>query len=372
MPNDYRPAAAFNLYEPPSPEYNPIRGQVVRISALASERPVLLIERANKHRIRAIVNNDDIRSDSVPAIGAMVECIQERGLWVYVRTLTIREGHSSINVLGAGWNIARNRAHLYSSVDNWFGGNLRHVALQTADSALHVGGSAVEISGAGSGVKVGSSILFDGGFGYADIGTLYQPAVAIAGTDLEVTSASAGSPSHTHIISLASIFKLAQQMQIDSILVDAPRIAAAALAAPSGLSIDDNAQTQQRIYGWRQYYPNLLWYNVYGRRRIITDPDDIDSALAGGDISEMADSLLATMISSNFLAVSEPIVAPYADNARGIGRTRVGRLSDVTTTNRKITQIEIVGFCVQAQVDRPRRLTPWSEPVYLYYVDYET
>ena len=384
MPSVYRPTAAFNLYEPPPPEYNPIRGQVVIISELASGRPLLLVERANKHRIRAIINNDDIHSDSVPAIGATVECIQESGLWVYVRTLDIREDHSKVHVRGAGWNIALNRAHLYSTVNNWLGMGSRYMALQTADSSLHIDDSGVEISGAGSGIKVGARIVLDGGLQYADGGTTYRPVVVLPDWDWIITSGASSRSStataanhshgmdHTHDVDHSADMKRVEQLDIDSVMVDADRTALPALTAPDGLSIDGDSRNQRFLYAWNQYQgASALWYNIWGRHGIITDPDAIAAALNGDAISGIADALLATMQPNNFLIVRAPVIPAYADQDRGIGRTRHRRLSDVTTSGRKITQIEIIGFSVQAQVDRPRRFTPWSEPSYIYYVDYE-
>ena len=228
MANTYKLLDETTLYQPPPPEYNPIRGRVIAVSRLASDRPVLLVELLNQHRIRAILNNDDIQSDTIPPIGAMVECIQESNLWVYVRTLNVQNGQSQVGVNGAGWGVTLNRAHVYATVDNWLGMGLRRVVLQVADGALHLDDSGVEISGAGSGIRIGNGIVFDGGLQHEDAGVIYQPVVVLPSWDWIITSeassrsqtATAAQHSHgmdhTHDVDHSTHMKRAGQINIDA------------------------------------------------------------------------------------------------------------------------------------------------------------
>ena len=395
MANTYKLVDARDLYQPPPPGYDPIQGTVITVSALESGRRVLLVERPNKHRIRAILNNDDIHSDSIPPVGALVECIQERGLWVYVRTLNVLDGHSRVGVLGAGWGVALNRAHVYATVDNWLGLGLRRVVLQVGEdmpemlhAAIHLDDSGVEISGAGSGVKVGDKVLFDGGLQYEDIETLHKMLVVLPtwdgiileaalspGRERTGTASDHSHPmAHTHHVNLYKDdhVKRPEYIDIDEILVEASRAPLPDLPAPNrDLSrITDNADTSIRVYSWQQV-PMALWYTIHGQHALLTEAADIAAALGGGEPPGLVDSLLATLVASNTLTLRTAILAPYHDAERGVGRVRTEQPGSAVGGGRKITQIEAVGFRVQAQVDNPRRVTPWSESKFIYYVDYE-
>ena len=140
---------------------------------------------------------------------------------------------------------------------------------------------------------------------------------------------------------------------------------------PGGLSINDRHNLQLREYSWSQY-PEALWYNVHGLHALVTDPAEVESALGGGEIPGLADMLLGTLITSNLLIIKQPIHPPYHDSERGVGRVVTDRLNSSFGANRRVLQIEAIGFRVQAQVDDPRRTSPWSESKFIYYVDYET
>ena len=140
-------------------DYNPVQGELVLIEYLPSGRPILVVELLNSHRVRAILSNDDIHSDSLPTIGTHVECVQNQGIWSYVRTIDVLQGRAVVNVQGAGIVATADSAHLYSTPNHFLGMSHDEVLLNGTDSQVRMTEHYMELSGPTSGIRLGSTLV---------------------------------------------------------------------------------------------------------------------------------------------------------------------------------------------------------------------
>ena len=169
--------------------------------------------------------------------------------------------------------------------------------------------------------------------------------------------------------SLTGGLHLAERFNIDDALVDT-NTPIPVDAAPLAVFITDNYALNQRTYRWA-VYADALWYNIRWLFNVIGTPAGIDAAL-GGTFGTLAEGLIATLVTGPSLTIPVSLRASFVDPTHNIGRTiHYGQLAASAFTAVTVQQIEVIGFRVQAQLDTPLRSTPWSDPYYIYYVDWE-
>ena len=250
-----------DLYTPQGLEYNPAEGEVVRVEHLESGRPVLILELRNKHQVRAILNNDDIHSDSLPSIGARVECVQTQGLWTYVRTIDVLQGRAVVGVAGAGLTVTSERAHVYSTVNRWLGMNAEEVLLNGPANQIRMANHALELTGPSIGLELGTGARVTGGRMNMPSTDVYLPSVGRSNALYNIDSEDARpaqtqtaaqhshSMSHVHLVDYRPQFRLAQRFRMDDAAVDTDSPIGID-AQPIAKAIMDHHAANQRTYSW--------------------------------------------------------------------------------------------------------------------------